>query len=455
MLIFTVITQTTEAMKTTTFQVNKFRNKRSKFQTKFVKNSFTGDRLTKYAGLNPIMKYLNKMKLGEQLNNKFPTIIYNSTKFSIVQIMMSIILGSLSGVSRFSKLSNFTADALVMCLLGLKKKINENAFSERLKQLGQAGATLLQEFIFGKVTSWLAQSRLQTITIDADSSVCTVYGNQQGAARGYNPHKKGAKSYHPIIAFASELKIVINSWFRDGSAYTSNGICEFMKQTLAILPQRINKIFFRADSGFFNGELFDLLEGEGHSYLVKVKLKNLKQLLNIQKWQPASRDTAICEFEYQTKNWKKSRKLKAIRKVVKWIEAPILDKIELVPLYEYACYCSNLEQDASSLHEKYKERSTSENWIEQIKNHLLAAKTLTESFHANDIVWQLNVFAYNLSVMLRKKVKKFWSQEHNTFREWFIELPAKIVTSGRQISMKIYQYYYFRDKWKQLAIVIA
>jgi len=429
--------------------------KKSKFQTKYIKLSFTGTKLTKYAGLTPIMQYLSKIKLGKKLNDNFTTTMYNSTKFSIVQILMSVILGSLSGINRISRFSNFTTDPLVMRLLNLSKQINEDAFSKRLKSLGQSGAIKLQEFIFGKITNWLTQTKLETMTIDVDSSVCTVYGNQQGAAKGFNPHKKGAKSYHPIIAFASEIKLVINSWLRDGSAYTSNGVCEFMKQTLAVLPKHIDKIFFRADSGFFNGALFDLLEELGHSYLVKVKLKNLKKLLNLQNWKVIDEYTAICEFDHQAKDWKKSRKLKAIRKVVEWTELNVLGKIHLVPNYQYACYCSNEDEDAIDLHEKYKERSTSENWIEQVKNQLLAGKTLTNSFHANDILWQLNVLAYNLSVMMRYKVKKFWSEEHNTFRQWFIELPAKIVDSGRQINMKIYHNYYFLDKWKKLEMLIA
>ena len=429
--------------------------KKSKFLTKCIKSSFTGTKITKYAGLSPIMKYLQKIKLGKKLNELFPTSMYNSTKFTIVQILMSLVLGSLSGVNRISRLSNFTADPLVMSLLNLRKNVNVDAFSDRLKGLGQAGAIKLQECLFKYVTQWLIISDSKTLTIDADSSVFTVYGNQQGAAKGFNPHKRGAKSYHPIIAFASELKIVINSWFRDGSAYTSNGICEFMKQTLAILPKHIDKIFFRADSGFFNGALFDLLEELGHSYLVKVKLKNLKQLLNLQNWKVIDEHTAICEFDHQAKNWKKSRKLKAIRKFVEWTEVDVLGKIQLVPNYQYACYCSNEDEDAIGLHEKYKERSTSENWIEQVKNQLFAGKTLTNNFHANDILWQLNVLAYNLSVMMRYKVKKFWREEHNTFREWFIELPAKIVDSGRQISMKIYRNYYFIDKWKEFEMLIA
>jgi len=71
-----------------------------------------------------------------------------------------------------------------------------------------------------------------------------------------------------------------------------------MKQTLASLPRRIRKIFFRADSGYFNGELFDLLENERHNYLVKVKLKNLNRLMLAQEWMLINEKESFCEFKY-------------------------------------------------------------------------------------------------------------------------------------------------------------
>ncbi|MBZ0201303.1 MAG: transposase, partial [Ignavibacteriaceae bacterium] len=117
--------------------------------------------------------------------------------------------------------------------------------------------------------------------------------------------KKGAKSYHPLLAFASELKIVVHNRFRTGSAYTSNGILSFVKQIVEILPEEIEKIFFRADSGFLNGSLFDLLESFGWDYLIKVKLKNLNSLLLEQQWEEVSENASVCEFEYQANNWEK------------------------------------------------------------------------------------------------------------------------------------------------------
>ncbi|PJB00156.1 MAG: hypothetical protein CO128_01345 [Ignavibacteriales bacterium CG_4_9_14_3_um_filter_30_11] len=419
-----------------------------KYTTKKIKHSFTGRMLTKYAGLSPIMHYINKLEIGDELNELFPTEKNNATKFSNVQVILSVLLACLSGVNRTLRISNFTSDSLVQRLLNLSKNLNKDVIAQRLKKLGQSGSIQFQEYTFGKLSRWIAESRLKEITIDCDSTVQTVYGNQQGAAKGYNPVKKGAKSYHSLLAFISEIKIVVNNRFRTGSAYTSNGIVSFIKQTAAILPKEIEKIFFRADSGFFNGSLLDKLEELHWDYLIKVKLKNLNNLLEQQQWEQVNSEISICEFEYRAKQWKKGRKLKAIRTLAGYKEAEYFGEQQKVAFYDYACYCTSLEGNAKELHEKYKERSTSENWIEQVKNQLLAGKTLTNNFHANDILWQLGIFAYNLSVMMRYKLKKHWKEEHNTFRQWYIELPAKILTGGRQITMKIYEKYYFRDDWE-------
>ena len=252
------------------------------------------------------------------------------------------------------------------------------------------------------------------------------------------------------------MKLVVNSWFRTGSAYTSNGICEFIKPTKAILPDRIQEVFFRADSGFFNGRLFDLLESYGWTYLVKVKLKNLKTLLAKQQWQlvPGHTHIWITEFEYQGSKWSKSRKLKAVRVIKEWEQVTFLGKTEWVAVYDYACYCSNLDLDAYRLQELYKQRATSETWIEQVKSQLLAGRTFTNNFHANDMLWQLAVLAYNLSVMMRFKVKKFWREEHATFRNWFIQVPAKILTGGRSIRAALYQEYHLKERWLELERLI-
>jgi len=49
----------------------------------------------------------------------------------------------------------------------------------------------------------------------------------------------------------------------------------------------------------------------------------------------------------------------------------------ILPVSQYVCYISSFNMDAIELHELYKQRSTSETWIEQVKGHVMAGETLT------------------------------------------------------------------------------
>ena len=395
---------------------------------------------------------MNRQNIVRSISTSFPTEWHNATKFGVNQILMAITLASISGINRIYKIAVFSGDGLVKVLLKLDKAINENAISTTLKNLGQSGARKLQMLLLSKNARWLSKSGLESITLDADSTVKSVCGNQEGAEKGFNTTKKGAKSYHPLLVFVSEMKLLYHTWFRTGAAYTANGVVEFLKEVQSSLPRNVRKVFFRADSGFFSGNLFDLLESYSWDYLVKVKLKNLVDMLKAQDWTDVenAKDVAICEFIYQAGSWQRSRMLKAMRTVKEYVEVSYLGEIKTVPVYQYVCYVSSYDVDAIELHELYKQRSTSETWIEQVKGHTMAGNTLTDDFWANDILWQLSVFAYNISVMIRQKKDKYKRQEHRSFIDWFISVPAKITRSGNQIELKMYEHHFTKKHGKNL-----
>ena len=438
--------------------MKKIKQKSSRFKSPKIQTSFDGKSLTSYAGLVPVMRFLNKINLADELNKIFPTERYSATKFSKVHIFMGLICASLSGINRLTKIAHFTHDALVSTLLGLKKGFNKDVIGKTLKELGQKGAVYFHEYFLKKSAEFLEESALEEITLDADSTVQTVYGNQEGAEKGFNSSKKGAKSYHPLLVFCSEIKLLVNTWFRSGNSYTANGILDFLNQTAEVLPAKIKKVFFRADSGFFGGELFDLLEEKGWDFLVKAKLNQvIKKAIQSAIWcQPdVKKEEWISEFNYKAKSWEKSRKLKIFRTIKEWKEVEMFGTFERVPIYQHAVYCSNLTEDAKGLHAKYVERATSENWIEETKNHLFAGKTLTNDFHANDILWMISSLSYNFSVMLRfSKQKIHWKEEHNTFRDWFIKVPALLVRGGNQLKLRLYSQYLFREKWERFERLI-
>ena len=176
-------------------------------------------------------------------------------------------------------------------------------------------------------------------------------------------------------------------------------------------------MLFRDDGGFFPGTLLDLLEGYYWDYLVKVKLKNLVKLLQSQNWEEVKgkKDVAVCEFSHKATGWGKPRILRAMRTVKEYTQVSYLGESHIVPIYQYVCYASTYDMDAVELHELYKQRSTSETWIGQVKGHVMEGSTLTDDFWANDILCQLSVFAYNISVMSRTNKNKFRRNEHRLF----------------------------------------
>ena len=56
----------------------------------------------------------------------------------------------------------------------------------------------------------------------------TRYGQQEGAARGYNPRKPGRCSHHPLMAFVADTRMIANFWLRPGNSHSANNVLSFL-----------------------------------------------------------------------------------------------------------------------------------------------------------------------------------------------------------------------------------
>ena len=211
---------------------------------------FEGTMITSYGGLLIIRNFLQKCGLLDLFAEIFTDRSSNALKFSNVQILMVVLFGKMCNISRILHLENFSHDCLVQKLLNLPVFISDQVISSRLKKMGFDGVKKLRHILQASVNQTLRQQKVKELVVDCDSTVNTVYGNQEQAKKGYNPKYRGFKSYHPLIAFAEEHKLVLNTEFRSGDAFTSQGICEFVDQIAQNLPCTIKNVTFRADSGF-------------------------------------------------------------------------------------------------------------------------------------------------------------------------------------------------------------
>lgn len=427
---------------------------KSTLKTTPITPEFTDARLTNFAGVVPFSDFLiNKLDFRQALDEHLDLGMGVNCQYQDWQIAGLIVYGYLCGYRRLAHFEQLSRDSTVQKLLGLDGPIDENTLAYRLREAGYKQSEQLSRVtrqLAGRVHPACEAPEAGRRWIDFDSTVKGVYGHQEGAEPGFNPGKKGQPSYHPLLSFDAASKEVLHSWWRPGNTYTANGAAAFFDETCQRLPDPAGKYVHRTDSGFFGDSFLSAVEQAGHDYLVKVKLKNLNKLLARQHWQsvPGEPGTEYCTFTHKCAGWEAPREFVGIR-ILKDVTTEGL----LFPLYhyQYACYCTTLDEAPIQIHRLYGDRGECENWIEAVKNQLGAGTTLTGKFWANDLLWQLGVLAYNLSIWLRRLTDRAsWRQEPRTFREWFIRCAGKLVCHARRWTLNMQSTYHERSKWETI-----
>jgi hypothetical protein len=107
------------------------------------------------------------------------------------------------------------------------------AFQKRSGLLEALAATCLRRFMASvpeaEGVAWVAAAAQRLwgalpdkLILDWDSTVQTKYGHQEGAAVGYNPQKRGRRSFHPLLAVAAGSRLCPYYRFRRGDPETAS-----------------------------------------------------------------------------------------------------------------------------------------------------------------------------------------------------------------------------------------
>lgn len=417
-----------------------------KFHTQFTENFLTGN-----AGLVHLARFMEKLGLDKMLESHISISRGNSADYDVSTAIEMIALGAVSGIKHLKNLHILREDRVLRTLFKWNKFPHATTFGRIIRLFTPKHCNELSEVEAAARQKVWHKKWLKRVVLDMDSTVRGVYGKQEGAAKGYNPHKKGQKSYHPLLCFIAETRECLHNWFRTGSAYSANGCVDFMRECLVRLPKAILSVIVRGDSAFFDGKLLEFLELENAQYIVKVKMRGLKHLLSGQRWEKVKNKPGIemTTFEYRCADWAKSRKFVAIREariveVKDELLFPGIPKIE----YSYFCYCTNIPLTPWGAHKYYGKRASSENWIEWCKNQMASGSILTQDFYANSAVFQICILAYNLLAwMMRLHDKNGFREEPNTIRMWLIHAPARLVARSHQYFLKMPRHYAFKERW--------
>ncbi|MCG6552363.1 MAG: IS1380 family transposase [Candidatus Magnetominusculus sp. LBB02] len=268
--------------------------------------------------------------------------------------------------------------------------------------------------VFQAMYMWFFdQLRFDNFTVDMDSTVMSRYGQQEGARRGYNPHKPGRNSHHPLLAFIADCRMVANCWLRSGDAYTSNNFQGFLEDTLDKLTGK--KVgLLRADSGFYSREILEYLErGERPiPYIIAVRLYPAIQrmLSGHRQWIQLGDGVEVADSYYESPGWGKARRMIMVRQKISVRPKATGKSLRLFPDddlygdYRYGCFVTSLELPAGVVWKIYRMRADAENRIKELKYDFGAGSFNVRQFSATEAAMNFVMLAYNLMSLFRQIV---------------------------------------------------
>ena len=169
----------------------------------------------------------------------------------VIGLLMLLFIG-------FNRLWHFTyirLDAMMCGFFRLDRLPVASTFWRYVDNMGiNQGLSLIKMMNALRERVW-KQLRLNynSIDIDIDTTVKTIYGDQQGGRKGHNSQHRGKKGYRPVLCFISQSREYLLGKLRKGKTMSGEQIAAFIIQIKASLPGCVQHVLLRAEPAKHQG----------------------------------------------------------------------------------------------------------------------------------------------------------------------------------------------------------
>ena len=369
---------------------------------------FNGKNLTPYGGLLPVITMLEKLGF-QSLVEQTLTSKRIPRAMDLYRFVLGIVLGLYIGFPRLNQLRFIARDPILTGILKVTKLPVQSTFWRFVNALHRnVGQQILTMMRIMRERVWQAANvQLEVVTIDTDTTVHTLYGQQMGGRKSYNPKNKGKKSYQPMLTFIAETREYISGELRNGDRPSGKQIADHLRNVGKALPPVVKQIYGRADSGLYCREAVEGYEQLDARFVICArKTARLVEELRQAEWKPSPKTDAEeeCEFRYQPEGWSKPYRFVALRqeKPRAELEAEESEQYQLFETsqYKYRVFVTDLEEPIDFVVWFYGQRGGAENLIKEANNDAGLTAHPSGRFDVNGNHFQLAMLAYNLNCWL-------------------------------------------------------
>jgi len=371
-----------------------------------LKIEFAEQQVSSYSGLELFKRYFRIIRLNDQIRQAFKAHDFRGD-YGVAQYILVFIALWLTGGRRLRHVEFLADDPLVKRLCNLKTLPSDRSLSRWLGQFTHDSLQALVSLNSEIVEKKLQELQLPRITLDFDGTVLSCGNKVKWAARGYNPHKRYAKSYYPLLCHIAQTGHFLQVKNRPGNHHDSRGALAVMRgciaQVRAALPGVVIEV--RMDAAFFTPEIVRFLKKSNVEYVVKMpmwKWTGIKDAINATGyWHHAGKNLSWSRKSVFLKRWGEPVEVICFRKKISDKEGGTVGhQLDLFSpddgIYEYFVLHTNKRILPQNLVEFYNGRCGMEHQIAEIKGEFAFDVVPTREYSGNSAHQQISALAYNL-----------------------------------------------------------
>ena len=347
-------------------------------------------------------------------------------------ILGTMVLSIVTGGRRYAHVNALRHDGINPALLGLNKICSDDSVRRALETLDREEAEV---WLKHHLTFPLHPVMQEDWILDADTTVKPIYGKQEGAVVGYNPHKPGRPSHCYHSYMIANLRLILGVDVTPGNEHSSSHGLSGLLEILGALPAETRPYLVRGDSGYGNETVMSALEERDQPYLFKLRMtKRAKQLTaklsSKTGWTEVGRGWQAKNSELQLTGWSRKRRVVVMRRrvpkdVALTAQTENGDQLALglsdvVPsqagLWEYGVLVTSLDCENLTLAQLYRDRGDAENTFDELKNQWGWGGFTTQDLKRTQVTARMTAIVYNWWSLFVRLVDPMTAREAITSR---------------------------------------